>query len=444
MCYLHDSSIVPSDCTALASNQEGYGTSQFISPWCIYFSKSLLQVYPDLLSSFAYLTLLLISLSIALFSHPLTIASHASNVPNLDYPRHADSMGHHIHTICLTIIRRIKDLGGGMNLSGRSEDGGKRQLTPWQKDKHLVGLEGEVQKLIGRAVLNKWEGLSIATIVGMGGIGKSTLAREVYNYAAVATQFDCRAWAVFSREFNPREIIKSLMLQLVKQDKQREMLEIMEKSNLQNVKNMLHQQLQGKRYFLVLDDVWQDEAWESFAPAFPDEDKASRLLLTNRIQGIAKYARYNHKMNFLNPDESWELFLKKAFIDDTNGKCPQHLEDIGRAIVEKCDGLPLAITVVGGLLVKKRQSVSEWEKVLKGLESHSGRSEILPTLELSYHELPPQLKSCFLVLRLFQGRFYHLRKSVGESMDCTRLDPSRRNRRRKKDNNGGDSKKLFR
>ncbi|KAL0303010.1 UNVERIFIED_CONTAM: putative disease resistance protein [Sesamum radiatum] len=106
----------------------------------------------------------------------------------------------------------------------------------------------------------------------MGGIGKSTLAREVYNHAAVATQFDCRAWAVVSREFNPREIIKSLMLQLVKQDKQREMLEIMEKSDLQNVKNMLHQQLQGKRYFLVLDDVWQDEAWESLAPAFPDED----------------------------------------------------------------------------------------------------------------------------------------------------------------------------
>ncbi|KAL0298593.1 UNVERIFIED_CONTAM: putative disease resistance RPP13-like protein 3 [Sesamum radiatum] len=236
----------------------------------------------------------------------------------------------------------------------------------------------------------------------MGGIGKSTLARELYNHAVVATQFDCGAWAVVSREFNPREIIKSLMLQLVKQDKQREMLEIMEKSDLQNVKNMLHQQLQGKRYFVVLDDVWQDEAWESLAPAFPDEEKASRLPLTSRIQGIAKYARYNHKMNFLDPDESWELFLKKAFIDNTDGKCPQHLEDIGRAIVEKCDGLPLAITVVGGLLVKRRQAMSEWEKVLKGLDSHSGRSEILPTLELSHQELPPQLKSCFLCLGFFK------------------------------------------
>ncbi|KAL0303007.1 UNVERIFIED_CONTAM: putative disease resistance protein [Sesamum radiatum] len=107
-------------------------------------------------------------------------------------------------------------------------------------------------------------------------------------------------------------------------------------------------------------------------------------------------------MNFLNRDESWELFLKKAFLENTDGKCPQHLEDIGRAIVEKCDGLPLAITVVGGLLVKKRQSVNEWEKVLKRLESHSGRSEILPTLELSYHELPPQLKSCFLCLGFFK------------------------------------------
>ncbi|XP_011077058.1 putative disease resistance protein At1g50180 isoform X1 [Sesamum indicum] len=323
---------------------------------------------------------------------------------------HLDRLGQEIESIrvrlqAIDVSRQrygIQDLGGGMNLSGRSEDGGKRQLTPWQKDKHLVGLERDVEKLIERAVLEKWEGLSVATIVGMGGIGKSTLAREVYNHAAVATRFDCRAWAVVSREFNPREIIKSLMLQLVKQEKQREMLEIMEKSDLQNVKNMLHQELEGKRYFVVVDDVWQDEAWESLAPAFPDEDKASRLLLTSRIQGIAKYARYNHKMNFLNLDESWELFLKKAFIDNINSKCPQHLEDIGRAIVEKCDGLPLAITVVGGLLVKKRASMSEWQKVLKGLESHSGSSEILPTLELSYHELPPQLKSCFLCLGFFK------------------------------------------
>ncbi|KAL0402531.1 UNVERIFIED_CONTAM: putative disease resistance RPP13-like protein 3 [Sesamum latifolium] len=106
----------------------------------------------------------------------------------------------------------------------------------------------------------------------MGGIGKSTLPREVYNHVDVAARFECRAWAAVSREFNPKEIIKSLMLQLLDREEKREMLEIMEKSDLQNVKNMLHQQLQGKRYFIVLDDVWQEEAWESLTGAFPDEE----------------------------------------------------------------------------------------------------------------------------------------------------------------------------
>ncbi|KAL0355634.1 UNVERIFIED_CONTAM: Disease resistance protein RPH8A [Sesamum radiatum] len=107
-------------------------------------------------------------------------------------------------------------------------------------------------------------------------------------------------------------------------------------------------------------------------------------------------------MKFLNPDESWELFLKKAFIDSTDGKCPQELEDIGRAIMEKCGGLPLAISVVGGLLVQKRRSKIEWEKVLKRLDTYIGSSEILPILELSYHDLSPHLKSCFLCLGFFK------------------------------------------
>ncbi|KAL0402532.1 UNVERIFIED_CONTAM: putative disease resistance protein [Sesamum latifolium] len=104
-------------------------------------------------------------------------------------------------------------------------------------------------------------------------------------------------------------------------------------------------------------------------------------------------------MKILDPDKSRQLFLKKAFIDNTDQRCPKDLENVGREILEKCNGLPLAITIVAGLLVKRRQSQGEWEKVLKEL----GRSEsgVLSILELSYHDLPPQLKSCFLCLGFF-------------------------------------------
>ncbi|KAL0402500.1 UNVERIFIED_CONTAM: putative disease resistance RPP13-like protein 3 [Sesamum latifolium] len=133
-------------------------------------------------------------------------------------------------------------------------------------------------------------------------------------------------------------------------------------------------------------------------------DRASRLLLTSRSRDIPRHARYVHDLQLLGPDKSWQLFLKKAFINNTNGKCPEDLENIGREILKKCNGLPLAITVVGGLLVKQRQSESEWERVLNGLNSHLGRSGsgVSAILELSYQDLPPQLKSCFLCLGFFK------------------------------------------
>ncbi|KAL0298601.1 UNVERIFIED_CONTAM: putative disease resistance RPP13-like protein 3 [Sesamum radiatum] len=299
----------------------------------------------------------------------------------------------------------IEDLGGGTTLmSRRSEVAEKRQLSHWQRDKDVVGLEEDVEHLLQRALLQEWEDLSVATIVGMGGLGKSTLAREVYNHADVVARFECRAWVVVSREFNPKEIIKGLMLQLVEPQKQREILEIMEKSDLQNVKHMLHEQLKGKRFFIVLDDIWQEEAWESLSSAFPCEERASRLLLTSRSRDIPRHARYVHELQLLDPDKSWKLFLKKAFIKNTNVKCTEDMENIGREILRKCNGLPLAITVVGGLLVKQRQSESEWERLLKGLNSHLGRSgsSVSAILELSYQDLPPQLKSCFLCLGFFK------------------------------------------
>lgn len=133
-------------------------------------------------------------------------------------------------------------------------------------------------------------------------------------------------------------------------------------------------------------------------------DKASILLLTSRSRDITKDALYVHEIKILDYNKSWELFLKKAFIENTDGTCPEELEDVGEKILRKCKGLPLAITVVGGLLVKQRPSRSEWAKVLKGMSSHLRRlgSNVSAILELSYSNLPPQLKSCFLCLSFFK------------------------------------------
>lgn len=140
----------------------------------------------------------------------------------------------------------------------------------------MVGLEEDVELLLDKAILDEREGLSIATIVGMGGIGKSTLAKKVYNHATVANRFSNRAWVVVSSEFRPNEVIKELMLQLVesKEDKLK-VVQTMEKLSLPSLQQMFHERLQGKRYLIVLDDVWENKHWESLASVFPVEGMSS-------------------------------------------------------------------------------------------------------------------------------------------------------------------------
>ncbi|XP_057802306.1 probable disease resistance protein RF9 [Salvia miltiorrhiza] len=170
---------------------------------------------------------------------------------------------------------------------------------------------------------------------------------------------------------------------------------------------MLHKQLEGKSYFIVLDDVWEKEHLESLITAFPDQqDKASRLLVTTRNKIITKYDQYVHKMSLLDSKKSWELLLKKAFIGSTIGKCPEEFKSVGTQILQKCDGLPLAISVVGGLLMET-QTKSGWEQVLNQLNSYLGGTEsgVSAILELSYQNLSPQLKSCFLCLAFFKEDF---------------------------------------
>ncbi|KAH6788462.1 hypothetical protein C2S51_003468 [Perilla frutescens var. frutescens] len=168
----------------------------------------------------------------------------------------------------------------------------------------------------------------------------------------------------------------------------------------------LHQHLRGKRYFIVLDDVWEETHWQALASAFPNDDKGSRLLFTSRNQVVTEYTHYVHKMKLLDTNESWELLLKKAFIDNSYGNFPQELENVVAEILKRCNGLPLAISVVGGLLMKQKPSRSGWEKVLKEMNSYldtsGGISSVSAILELSYQNLPPELKQCFLCLGFFR------------------------------------------
>ena len=159
-----------------------------------------------------------------------------------------------------------------------------------------------------------------------------------------------------------------------------------------------------------MDDVWDEKAWEIFEKHLPDEDRESRVLITSRFQKVAAAAKPSApplNLRVLNDEEGWEFFLSKAFPNEDGRKaCQREFEKVGKEIVKKCGGLPLALVVVGGLLSQK-ESLREWDKIAKTMvwQHEEKGKECIKILALSYADLPQHLKWCFLYLGAFPEYF---------------------------------------
>ncbi|ERN05730.1 hypothetical protein AMTR_s00006p00245940 [Amborella trichopoda] len=168
----------------------------------------------------------------------------------------------------------------------------------------------------------------------------------------------------------------------------------------QELTKVLSKYLQTRKYLVVLDDIWEHNPWESVRDALPDSNNGSRVLITSRNTDPVNSMGSNLLFLQLLPmDESWELFCRKAFVKD-NGRCPEHLINISRAIVKRCDGLPLALVIVGALLYRKASTALAWTRVLDGLSGNLGKGDepLSKIFSLSYFDLPNYLKPCFLYL----------------------------------------------
>ncbi|TXG70951.1 hypothetical protein EZV62_005886 [Acer yangbiense] len=301
----------------------------------------------------------------------------------------------------------IKSIGEGTSsCTSRERLRQLRRSSPRGLDKDIIGMQKDVTQLVAR-LLKKENHLTVISLVGMGVIGKTTLAKKVFNHSDVRCHFDCLAWIYVSQEYRPKDILFGIIKEVIRPTK--EQLEMMDNIQEEELEKMLYEHLQEKKYLVVLDDIWTTEAWDLLKRAFPDMDNGSKVMLTTRNKDVALHADRRtapYELRLLGKEESWELFLRNAFLDGTGGNCPQELEDIGRRIVEKCDGLPLAIIVAGGLLSGK-SLLSDWERVLNNIDSHfaKGKNGVLPILALSYIDLPNYLKSCFLHLSLFPEDF---------------------------------------
>ncbi|XP_027166202.1 putative late blight resistance protein homolog R1B-17 [Coffea eugenioides] len=265
----------------------------------------------------------------------------------------------------------------------------------------MVGLDDEAAKVIERLVSGP-EHVEIVPIVGMAGLGKTTLAKKVYNDNSIIYNFHIRLCCTVSQEYNK----KSLLTQILCSDgKHSRMDEELKNLNEHELLHKLYQRLKTKRYLVVFDDVWDIKVWNELRISFPDDKNQSRIIFTSRCSNVASQVQYGGEPHYLHPlseKQSFELLQKKVFGEDE--ECPQALHGLGMEIAEKCWGLPLALVVVAGVLATIEHDILVWKKFAESLTSTmvSGTDQWKKSLELSYEHLPYHLKACLLYFAAFR------------------------------------------
>lgn len=276
------------------------------------------------------------------------------------------------------------------------------------RDSLLSSLEGEETHRI------------VISVAGMGGSGKTTLVAKVYTSLTVRKNFDCCAWVSVSQNNTIEDLLKKLISEFFNGEE-----DLIPK----NLKSMDYRQLvetlvkflHKKRYVVVLDDVWNNNFWRQISVALPDDKNRSRIIITTRNEDIASYpygpgGTHVFRSKSLADDYAWTLFCNKAFSSEPNCQCPPELEEIGRALVRKCEGLPLAIVALGGLMGSKDRSEMKWRDVYESLSWHISNNKLLDEVKtvmlMSFNDLPYYLKNCFL---------YCCRFPMGEWIGAGRL-----------------------
>ncbi|GAU46061.1 hypothetical protein TSUD_401400 [Trifolium subterraneum] len=262
----------------------------------------------------------------------------------------------------------------------------------------IYGRDGDKEEIIKNLLLDIDCGnqVRIVSIVGLGGMGKTTLAQLVYNDHRIKENFEHRAWVYVSETFGVIRLTKAIL---------RSFHSSADGEDFNLLQNQLQQVLIGKKYLLVLDDVWNrsQECWERLLLPLYYGSVGSKIIVTTRDKEVASVMKSTelHNLKQLKKSECWSMFVKHAF-HGRNASDYLDLESIGEKILEKCGGLPLAVKTLGSLL-RRKFSKREWVKILETdlLRLSEGDSNINPILRLSYHNLSSSLKRCFAYCSIF-------------------------------------------
>ncbi|XP_027930107.1 disease resistance protein RPP13-like isoform X1 [Vigna unguiculata] len=338
----------------------------------------------------------------------LNIAKHKrrNKLCRLFHLKEKFTIPHEIDAEIEEIKSRIDEIYKNKERYGIKEGEFQSEETEWHRKRRMYVEEEDVVGLVNDSniVIEQLQKddvrLNVASILGMGGLGKTTLARKIFNKDNVKELFHCRAWGNVSNDYRPKELFLSLLRSLNLSEFEKNEEDLNKKSE-EDLKKEVAKWLKGKKYLVVLDDIWETRVWDDIKGAFQDEKRGSRILITSRNKDVARYSGTTspYELPFLTEDQSWELFCKKVFRDE---ECPSDLEHLGRSIAKSCGGLPLAIVVLGGVYATKEKSEREWLR-MKEMRGHptEDKSEVMDILRLSYDSLPPKLKPCFLYFGMY-------------------------------------------
>lgn len=300
-----------------------------------------------------------------------------------------------------TIGAEVSSDGGGESFS---ENSSRRNYSSiLEEDTTMVGFDAEIIELLDKLTRGTKQ-LEVIPIIGMGGIGKTTLARRLYSDPQISYYFHVRAWTYVSDFYQLSNLLCNLLCCIV-----HEKDPIFSSSCDAQRGEKLYKSLKEKRYLIVIDDVWSVFAWRDLQIYFPEDKNGSRILLTSRSKDVAMQITPHkppHLLRFLNQYESWDLFKQKVLLPENT--VPEELAQLGKTIVAHCKGLPHAIVAIAGILSKEEKTEKHWREFGKNMRPCTGiklMGFVMKRLESSYKHLGLPLQSCFLYLGTFPENY---------------------------------------